>query len=724
LNWEGGTLRWTNAELHRLLAPKSIAVVGASSRSGPGLQVLSNLDALGFTGEILPINPKYDTVANRPCYPSLSKAIAAVGEIEAVAILVGRDSVLPVLEDVASVGIQAAWAFASGFSEADAHGRMLQEKVAEFCVKHRIALCGPNCVGIVNPAASSAMFSPPLPTRTPEGDISFVSQSGSICLAMLNGAGEIGFHAVVSSGNEAVIDSTDYLEYFVEDPGTNVLTAFIEEFRDPERFREVASKAQQAGKPLIVLKVGKSEVARQATVAHTGAVAGADDVYDAVFRKHGVLRVSDLNELTQTAKAFSLLGEATVMGTDVGMLTLSGGAISLAADLAEDVGLRFPEWSREAANVFRSELPPYAAIANPLDAWGSGRIEHTYDACIAAAAADEKDVIVLAQDAPLGMSADQRSQFSIVARSAARVRQTTGRPIVALSHLGGALDPKLRDLFESGGIPLLQGTREGLRAVRHLAAFGCAQQKGESARIPTDHRKAFLALRNKGVLDEVESKTFLASAGIPCVKEIVCASAAQATEAADALGYPVVLKGISPAAPHKSDLGLVALNLQDSAAVQLAAAAVQHRLQDLQLEESRIVVQQMVSDVVAELLVGVASDPAFGLYVTVGIGGRWVEIERERSMGIPPLSAEEALAMIEQLKGGRLIHSARGLRQGDVDSLVNVLLCMGDLAASAPKSILAMEINPLLVLPNGEGVVAADALIEIGDEARQKGLCE
>ena len=702
---------WTHGQMRKLLEPQSVAVLGASERNGPGRQVIENLEHLNFQGTIIPVNPKYGNVLGRSCFPSLTTAVDAAGEIDAVAILLGRERVLPALEEAATLGIKAAWAFASGFSESDSLGQTLQDNLTRFCREHEIAFCGPNCVGIANPGAATGMFSAPLPEKMQSGGIGLVSQSGSICLALINGARDVGFRTIVSSGNEAVLDSTDYLEYFLEDPGTHVLAAFIEQLRDPERFIEIAKRAKDMGKPFVVLKVGRSDIARRATVAHTGALAGSDEVYDALFRKHGVIRVHDLDELIQTAAAFSGCMGLFPKGFRVGMLTLSGGAISLAADVAEDLRLTFPDWSDKAVGAFGEILPDYADISNPLDAWGSGQLEATYEDCINIAADDDVDIIVLSQDAPAGIAGKQRDQFAIVAHAAAASRKRITKPMVAMSQLSGGLDPELRAIFTQAGIPLLQGTRESLRAVQHLATFGAGQGEASSRREPVDRSEIF-AMPHVGVLDEIESKRIFARAGIPCIEEHQCATTEAAVAAADDMGYPVVIKGISTSIPHKLDQGLVLLNVGDEDALRAAYADIHDRMIQLAVLEPTIVVQRMEQGALAEMIVGVAHDPSFGPCVILGLGGKWVEIACERSIGIPPLQPDDVAVMLGGLQGGRLLESSRGLRDGDIEALTDVLLRMSDLALSSTSSLLAMEINPLLVLPKGEGVVAVDALIE------------
>jgi acetate---CoA ligase (ADP-forming) len=713
-------MNWTHEQMRNLLAPRSVAVLGASERNGPGRQVLVNLEALGFQGNIIPVNPKYETVLGYPCYPSLAAAAEAVGSLDAVAILLGRERVLPALKEASSLGIKAAWAFASGFSESDELGQTLHKELVVFCRENNMAFCGPNCVGIANPGASVGLFSAPLPTSFPSGGISLVSQSGSICLALINGARDVGFRTIVSSGNESILDSTDYLDYFLDDPDTHVLAAFIEQLRDPQRFVETAKRAKNVGKPFVLLKVGRSEIARRATVAHTGALAGSDDVYDAVFRKHGVIRVHDLDEMMQTAAAFSGCHGTFPKGPRVGMLTLSGGAISLAADTAEGSNLTFPEWSESAVASFARFLPDYADISNPLDAWGSGRLEDTYKDCIQIAAADDVDMVVLSQDAPAGIADAQRDQFAIVARAAAEARTRMNKPMIAMSHLSGGLDPELRDIFTQAGVPLLQGTRESLRAIEHLTTFGVGQAATASPREPMDQSAVF-ASEHMGVLDEIESKKLFARAGIPCIEEQACLVIEDATAAAAEIGYPVVVKGISASIPHKTDEGLVLLNIIDEAGLRAAFKDIRDRMIALSVVEPTIVVQRMEREAVAEMIVGVARDSSFGPCVILGLGGKWVEIACERSIGLPPLQVSEVISMMKDLQGGRLLEGSRGLRDGDIEALTNVLLRISDLALSSPSNLLAMEINPLLVLPKGRGVVAVDGLIEFAgnrDETR------
>lgn len=699
-----------------LLEPASIAIVGASERPGPGRQVIENLSQIGYSGMILPINPKYETILGHPTYPSIREASAAAGDIDAVAILLGRDRVLPILEEAAAVGVGGAWAFASGFAESGPEGMALQERLAVLCREHGIAFCGPNCVGFVNPAAATAAFSAPISPSLRSGAVAAVVQSGSIAMALINSARGIGFRTLVSSGNEAVLDCTDYLEHFVADPDTRVVLAFIEQLRRPDRFIELAEKARAAHKPLIVLKVGRSEVAVRATAAHTGALAGEDTVYDEVFRAHGVIRVHDLDEMLETAEAFVRLGADLPRGRRVGMLTVSGGEIGLIADVAETLDLTFPSWSERACRAFARALPDYADLANPLDAWGSGHIEETYAKCVDAAADEDIDLVMISQDGPTGLAGAQIDQYAIVARAAAEARRRTGKAIVAFSHLSGGLDPTLRELFAEGGVPFLQGTREGLLAAQHLVEYAAALGKAPRPTAVACPGRAERLLGDAfGRLDEIASKEVFRAYEIPSVEETLCTSAEEAVATAWRFDGPVALKVVSAALAHKTDAGAVALGVVGDEEVRSAfEAIVESAAARIGREAIRgVAVQRMVTDAVAEVIAGALSDPTFGPVVVFGLGGIAVELFKDRALGIPPLSLEDARRMIARTKTADLLGGFRGSEAGDVEALAESLVHVGRLAVDLRDRLVSVDINPLLVRPQGRGVVAVDGLIEL-----------
>jgi acyl-CoA synthetase (NDP forming) len=637
--------------------------------------------------------------------------------VELVAILLGRDRILSVLEEAATMGVKAAWAFASGFAEANGQGEKLQRRLENFCRENQLAFCGPNCVGFLNPTASVGTYSAPLSPSLAPGKIGAVVQSGSICLGLANSDRGLGYSLLISSGNEAVLDSTDYISYMLEDNNTDVILAFIEQFRRPDRLIDVACRARQVEKPLIVLKVGRSELAKQAAVTHTGALTGADAVYDAVFKKYGIIRVDSLDEMLETAAALAGLKDNLPAGNQVGMITVSGGEIGLIGDLTEGLDVDFPDWSTEATQIFQEALPPYSNISNPLDAWGNGKVEGTYPPSMTAAAAEENiDLVVISQDSPAGMAPAQVDQYAIVAKAAVDIAGKSGKPIVAVSNLSGGLHPGLRRIFEDGGVPLLQGTQEGLRAVHHLITYGNIMKKGAFFRPDSEKRNQnALTGRREGILMEDEAKRFLSQNGISCVQEVLCHNLDEAVDAYRKIGRPVALKLISPEIPHKTDAGIVRLNIVREEDLRNAYQGIMENagryMPDANI--TGVLVQEMITAAVAEVIVGISKDADFGPIVLFGLGGTTAELFEDHVLSIPPLSREEAIEMIHRTKASRLLQGFRGKPAGDEPALVDVLVRLGGLANEWADRIQALDINPLLVLPAGQGVVAVDALIQI-----------
>ncbi len=707
-------------DLKPMLDPDSIAVVGASEKPGPGRQVLENLAQLGYRGEIYPVNPRYEEILGMPCYPSLTEVYHAGHQVEMVAILLNRSMVIPVLKEAASIGVRAGWAFASGFGEAGSEGRALQQELTDICKKNNILFCGPNCVGYLHPKAGVGTYSAPAPVSIKKGKIGMIAQSGYLAISVANSNRGLGFSMICSSGNEAVVDSTDFISYMLDDPGTEVIMAFIEQFRKPERLPELADRAREVGKPIILIKVGRSEMARRATIAHTGALAGSDDVQDALFKKLGIVRVEDFDEMFETAELFSKCLQRLPKGDGIFSVSLSGGVISLIADLGEKLKLHYPTWSEDGKNLLREVLPPYIGINNPIDVWGFGRIEETYEACLMAAAREEKaDLVFVSQDVPGGMAPIQVDQYAAVARAAVKAFQESGKPVVMVSNPSGGFHPDISLILEQGKVPLLQGTREGLKAVKSLISYADFKRKKEVDKedqerpkaIPTKVETYFHSERL--VLTEYSSKKVLAAYGIQCAREVLCKSAEETINAAKAIGYPVALKVISPQIQHKTEASIIQLNVGDD---DTAECAYEELLKNARSYDSTasidgVLCQQMIRGAVAEAIVGILMDPYFGPSVVFGLGGIMVEIFKDRALGIPPLSRGETLMMIEQTMASKLLTGFRGSPKADLEALTDTLINVGRLAVDWSDRIEALDINPLLVMPEGRGVVAVDALL-------------
>ena len=701
-------------DLSPLLNPRALTVVGASDRPGSaGRLVLQNLIHLGYEGNVYAVHPRHDEVLGFPCYPDLS---ALPGPVDSVALLLGADKVLPVLQEAAGIGAKAAWVLASGFGEVDERGREREADLVRMADETGILICGPNCIGVANMADRAATYSVALSPETHAGPVSAVVQSGAICLGLANAA-RFGFRYLISSGNEAVLDSADYVGYLAHDERTEVIVAFLEGIQSPERFIVAAEAAARAHKPILVVKVGRSEMARQTVQAHTGSLAGSDRVVDAAFHKLGVIRLDTLDEVLETAKLFATCPLPD--GEGVGLLSLSGGQIGLIADLAEDMGLDFPPFSDEARSALERILPPFSPIANPLDAWGSGDLETTYPSCVnAAAAEDDIDVLAVSRDTPAGVAAREIEQSMAVAESAVEAARRTRKPVLLFSNLCAGFEPAVEAILAEGGVPYLQGTDETLRAVQSFVDYrGFLERRDDRDRpgcpsppeLPT-----WRARLQQGPLSEVEARRLLADYGIRGPIERVARSAEDAVEAAEAVGYPVVLKILSPDIQHKTEIGGVRVGLEDGTAVRWAfdevTVAAQNHHPDADLHG--VLIQESVGSEAVEVIVGLVNDADFGPTVVFGSGGVLVELFKDSSLRLPPITRREAAEMIHETKAARLLEGFRGSPPADTEALIDALVRVSQLAVDLRGRIRALDINPLKVLPQGQGIRAVDALVE------------
>lgn len=707
-------------DLRPLLSPKTIAVIGASEKFGAGSLVIENLRTLGFEGTIIPVNPGYTEVLGLPCYPSLD-AIPAGIAIDSVAVVLGSGRILPMMEQAANRGINGAWAFASGFAETGEDGAALQAELTAFCDANHIQFCGPNCVGYVNLHDKVGMFSAPVSPTLRKGNIGAVVQSGSVALALANSHRGIGFSTIVSSGNEAVLDAVDYMEHFLDDPNTHVIISFLEGIRRIDAFKACCIRAANIGKPIIAVKVGRSEMARKTVACHTGALAGSDAFHDAFFKKYGVTRVDDLDQLLETAALFSSCRSRLPQGNHIGMVTVSGGEIGLIGDISKAFSFEYPPLSSDAENQLKKKLPPYTTIANPLDAWGSGDLKETYPACLDVLAGEDTiDLIAISQDSPPGMSDKQIAQYSDVAKAAVKCAQGA-KPVVVFSHVSGGLDQTIKGILDDGGVPFLQGTRESLGAIEHLFSYAehCRRQKMHRSMdgISPDNLNSLKEEihKKKGVLNYEDCRTLIGAYGIGVPQGALANTEDAAAAVVSEIGYPVVMKGQSSQIPHKTEAGLVQLDIRDETNLHEAFAKMVRTIEayapEAQLEG--ILVQKMIPADGLETIIGIAADAIFGPAVVFGLGGIFVELLKDSTLNLPPISRDEARMMIGDLKGSELLKGFRGGARTDLDALITAIIQIGQLAEDFSGIITSLDINPLMVLPEGQGVVAADILIEV-----------
>jgi acetate---CoA ligase (ADP-forming) len=715
-----GTFR----DLSPLLNPKRIAVVGASERAGSaGRLVIENLQRLNYSGEVYAVNPKVEQVLGYRCYPSLE---ALPGPVDMAAILLGADKLLPTLETMTELGIPAAWALASGFGEAGPEGKKLQAKVTEYARANNLLLCGPNCVGLANMLDGSATYSVALSPRTSAGSVSAVMQSGAILMGLANSA-PFGFRYLISSGNEAVLDSADYIGYLASDPKTKVIIAFLEGIRDAGKFVSAARAAFEAGKPVLVVKVGRSEAAQRAVQAHTGSLAGADNVLDSVFEREKIIRLDSLDELVETTRLFMTC--PLPENDKIGLLSLSGGQIGLLSDLAQGLDLNFPALSEDTVQQLQQILPAFTTIANPLDAWGTGDLEKMYPSCVAAMSKDPSiGLIAMSRDTPPGVAQREIDQSLRVAEAAVRAKQETGKPVLLFSNISSGLDPQVVEMLAGHEIPYLQGTHETLRAIEAFERYATFRRRADKpvdkeCSSPANLEEWRKRLQDRGSeLNEIEGRQLLAEYGITGPREATAADEDTAAKLATEIGFPVVLKILSPDIQHKTEMGGVRVGLKDEGAVRAAFCEVMDAARrfkpDAQLKG--VILQEMIPSESVEVILGILNDPSFGPVVVFGSGGILVELVKDSVVELAPFSRQRAFQMIERIRGKKLLHGYRGRPAADIDALADTLVRLSQLAVDFRDQITALEINPLMVLPSGKGVRAVDALCELKDNKSKR----
>lgn len=704
-------------KLKHLIEPTSVAVVGASERPGSlGGASLRNLLKANYSGRLYPINPRYQEVFGIPCYSGWEQVPEAV---DCAIICTPAHTVPGLLDEAGRAEARSAIVFASGFAETGNEGQQLQDELKAVATNWGIPLCGPNCLGLVSFTDRFMGFGAPMTVEMTLGRISAVCQSGSVAIALLNSGRGLHYRTVVSSGNEAIVTLEDYLEFFIEDEGTDTIMAFVEGFRNVPKLRSLATRALAKGKPIIVVKVGRSSAGRRAAIAHTGALAGADRVLDALLKQLGIIRVLDLDEMLEAAALFQQ--SRRPKGKRLGVIGISGGEVGLLADLAEDAGLKLAQLSPETVAEIRNLLPPFSNVANPLDAWGIGDLGDTYAACLHNMVQDPGvDLVAVAQDSQAGLGEEQAEFYTNQARSVVRVYEQSDKPIILFSNVSGGFHPEMRAIFEASGLPALQGTRESLRAIRHLIDFTARHASVPDRAVSTtglEMRPDVDHLLTAGSLSEYVSKQLLAAFRIPVTRQELARSQDEARLKASRIGYPVVLKVDSPDVQHKSDVGAVRLGLTSEEEVASAYQDIMDcvRRANPEAHINGILVQEMLDlESAVEVIVGMVRDSQCGPALLFGLGGIHVEVLEDVALRVAPINEEDAWEMLTEIRGARVLDGVRGRPAVDERAVVDVLLKLSALAVQLEHRISEIDINPLVVFPRGRGAVAADALIVIG----------
>ena len=691
--------------------PRSIALIGVSKDiRKPSGRSLNALLKWNYKGKLYPINPNYTEIHGVKCYPSL---LEIPGDVEMVIISIPAQSVLEALQQCVVKKVKAVVLFTSGFSEVGTEGKALQEQMAQLSQKNNLRILGPNCVGLVNLSNSVMASFANIVDLKPVYPMSlgFVTQSGAfgtLIFAQAVQAG-VGFSSFVSVGNEADTEFSDFLSYLLTTSETKVIGGYLEGAKNGAKFRKAAQNALKLKKPILIMKVGRTQSGARAASSHTGALAGDDKIYDAFFRQMGIIRIETLAELT----SFVIVHRGGRMpeGNNIGILSISGGAGVMMADKCESLGLNVPEFTGETRRILETYLPPFGSAKNPVDLTSAVVAEpEMLGHCLRALVADNNIHMVTVAMGFMPHSAP------ILAKDLIEIYQSTTKPIVLTTYniSSSEVIAKAIKSIEDAGMPVLRDHLHSIQAMSNLARYSAkvrrtADIKEDSEAIKPD-KEAQKIIKNPDALSEYEAKKVLAGYGIPVTREVLAESADQAVESARQIGYPVALKIQSAQITHKTEAGGIKLNVAGDAEVRAGFKEVISNAKKYMPEAKiqGVLVQEMLKDGV-EVIIGTTKDPVFGHVIMFGLGGIFVEALKDVSFRIAPLNRVDAQELVSEIKGYSVLTGIRGKPPVDMDTLVDVILKVSRLVTDHKDTIKELDINPLMLFAEGAKVV--DALI-------------
>lgn len=696
----------TPERLRALFAPRSFALIGASDRSVFSRLLYGNLSAAGRADATYLVNRRSPEVHGRPAHRTCAEI---GGPVDLAFVMVPAEAAPDAVRDAAAAGARGVAVLSSGYAETGAQGRRRQEELAGLAEELGVVLLGPNVLGFVDVAAGVPAIALADPPSAP-GDVALISQSGACCGAMTDFAAlaGVGLSHVITVGNEAMVTVGHLVDLLVDDPATKAIAVFMEAVREPEVFAAAARRAARAGKALVVLKAGRSELAARSAAAHTGALVGDDRVVDAVFQRLGVIRVDTIEDMLVTAGVAAHTGPLDRPGA--GIVSISGGACDIIADLADGAGLRLPEPAEGTVRRLARVLPAFGAAHNPLDVTGAAVTDPEIWREAVAAVGDDPSVGIVVAVNSLPWRGDgpfhgQRHVDAIGAGMAA-----ARAPGLYLTQVTQPVGPRARAVLDAGGVAhVVPGLRLGVEAIARLARWSAHRAEEETALREQAVPAPRVALPEGDAFSEVDARALLEAAGIPVVPARHVRSAEEAERAAAEFGGPVAMKVVSPDIAHKTDLGCVRLGVTagEAAAVHdelMAAArgaAAGARLDGVLVAPMRAAAP--------ELLVGVTRDPDWGLLLAVALGGVLVEVLDDAALSPLPVTPARARAMLTGLRGAAVLRGHRGAPAADLDRLAEVVAAVGRLAAALGPALESLEINPLRVC--GSRIEALDALV-------------
>jgi acetyltransferase len=706
----GGSLT-APSPLAPLFEADRLALIGASDRNHYAVNIFKNLQNMGFDlSRIVPINPGRPEVFGLKAYPSI---VDVPGDIPLAVIAVNNKAVASVIEAAGKKGIKAGVIFADGFAEGGEAGKQLQQQLTEAAKATGIKLLGPNCMGFISVRAKLGIWGGELPKNLRPGNIGCIFQSSGMMNLVINMGVKrgLGFHVCASAGNEIVLNVADYLDYEAGCPEIDVIATYIEAaLKEPRRFAAALDRAVANGKAVLVLRAGRTERARRNVIAHTGQLAGSAAAWDAFFEQHGAVLVNDLDDLIDTMALFA--GAKIRPGAHdrgVGLITISGGDCTLLCDIADQEGVPLPELSFETQQMLVQSLDKPTLLGNPLDVEDLQRINpEAFERCL------EK----FFQEPAIDMLGVRLNLPETITPSAEKLYQkisdlsrSNGKRVFVLTR---ATEPPAQAWFDKlKGLDLTFAGdyRKSLRAMSRLRknerdrAIGRFTPAVRPSAAPAPPRLG------AGIVNYRATEQLLQAYGIRLAPALIAQSSGEAANAAERLGYPCVLKVASRDIPHKTELGVLRLGLENSAAVAKAYEELMSRVRSTQpdAEIEGMLVQKQLRGI--ECLLGLACEDQLGPILAIGLGGVFVEVLQDVVLRLPPITVAEARRALESLKGSALFAGARGAPPADIDALADMATRLSWLASDLRDQIAELDLNPVVVLPKGQGAFAVDALL-------------
>ncbi len=693
--------------LESLFNPVSIAVIGASrDPKKVGHAVLNNLIQFKYSGTLYPINPTAEDILGLKTYPKVS---ATGKDIDLAVIAVPARFVPDSLVDCASAGIRAAVILSAGFKEAGAEGIRLENEVREISRRNNIRMLGPNCLGIIN--TSNNMNATFAGGMLPEGRISFFSQSGALGIAILDWAigNKLGFSKFISLGNKADLNEIDFIEYFMNDPDTDVILGYIEDVVDGKRFMNVAKNATKI-KPVILMKSGGTAAGARAASSHTGALAGSEVAFNAAFKQTGIIRAEGIQDLFDTALAFS--GKKLPSGDKLLIITNAGGPGIIAADTSERLGLRLPPMSKESIDSIAALLPHNASLYNPVDIIGDATSER-YAVVLNRAIGDPNVDGIIVILTPQAMTDVENIADIIVETS-----KQTERPVIA-SFMGELRVRESIRKLKAVDIPSFSYPETAVKAFKKMFEYNTWKHARENGSQPRQTDKSVLQVMiddllgaGRYELGEDIAMTILAQYGFVSPERALARSAIEAAVVAERIGFPVVMKISSPDILHKTDVGGVKLNINSAIAAEDAFTEITTNIKRLMPDAfiNGVIVSEMIKGG-KEVILGATYDRTFGHMIMFGLGGIYVEVLKDVSFRIAPVSHSEAASMINEVKTSALLRGARGERPVDIEAIIEGILSVSAIVTDFPM-IRELDINPLMVMNRGAFAIDARIIFE------------